>query len=912
MNIDKEAKDSVPIYLDNAASTPLDPRITEALKDYLGNSYGNPSSLHSIGKKENAILSQQRQTIINSMLPEKIIFTSGGTEANNMAIMGFCGIKSRDGATKKTKHIVLGPMEHSSIYTLIKDVLYRQYGFELSMMQINQDNGDIDYEHLKSILREETVFVTQMWVSNLFGKIYDVEKIARIVKQYAPNASFHIDGIQALGKVSMNLSVFREIGIRTTVSLSGHKFHALKGVGALLFSDIHTFEKMKPLILGGGQEENLRSGTENVLGILSLGMAVQIANENIQEHQAYYRKLHELLLQRLKGSKIQVLYDLPNTHAIVPIIVPGAPAEVYLNHLMDFNICVSMSSACQAKSNSIPIPYYERGINPDMYRRVLRVSFSLQTTEQEVETFCEKILEVANKLGKNASSNETLIIHRKSSQSTNEVVNNINFEESIQIEERKLEQKLSAEQSEGASSQLDSIPEQESEKELSIEEFTKYKSIIVRWGELGLKGRNVKPFFLQLAKNIRFACKQICPVIVNEKNKRIFVDLKREEDYHLVPRILQRLKKVFGIANMSPVLEIERDLNSMKRAIEVFARKELMEKTGQTITFAVSVKVQKQALRTKENWTSTQYESYLGGIVINTDPSRWKVKLKNPEVTFGFEIRTDGVYMYGETLTGIGGLPTGIHGKSVTLLSGGFDSSVAAWMMMKRGCSMHYVSFWSHPYVGEKLVEKIKRLVKQLAPYNSGVSRIYLVPFTEIQEAIRDNCSERYRTILYRRSMNYVANFLANRCNAFTLVTGEALGQVASQTIKNISCIAASAKRPIFRPLIGMDKNEIIDIAAKIGTKHISAEDAPDCCTLFQPKNPITHGELYMCQEAEKNIPNFKELIVRAYKNVQIIDIDEYTNLQEVVMKRFYQRESEDQKIEEKILEDSLEKVNLE
>eukprot|EP00818_Percolomonas_sp_WS_P000556 CAMPEP_0117447934 /NCGR_PEP_ID=MMETSP0759-20121206/7133_1 /TAXON_ID=63605 /ORGANISM="Percolomonas cosmopolitus, Strain WS" /LENGTH=951 /DNA_ID=CAMNT_0005240289 /DNA_START=104 /DNA_END=2957 /DNA_ORIENTATION=+ len=915
---------SAPIYLDNAASAPLHPKIVPHLQSYLlsssndtSSSLGNPSSLHFYGKQQNGILRSQKEILKRHTKAYQIAWVSGGSEANAMALLGHVGINSKyhglDGVTQSQtnmenesnnkqkvdndsdaplaevsrgeslsspqpqtlsdspfslspkKRIIVSPMEHDSISKPLRYTYHLTHGFQIDTMKVDPKTGQIDWDHFRSLLRPETVLVCQMWVSNLFGTIFDVEKMARIIKERAPYAALHIDGVQALGKLHIDMSVFQRLGVRTTVTVSGHKVHALKGIGALLFSSYETSQSFRlPLIVGGGQEGNKRAGTENVMGALSFGLAVEEAQLNIQPNQAHYKALHDHLTKRLNNSLVIVHLDLPNTYAVVPLILPGAPAEVYFNHLMEHGICTSTGSACQAKGNALPKAYLERGIEHNVCRRVLRVSFSSLTTVQEVDRLCDVLLELTDKFAPSGKVNRNYI--------------------RIVPKERKGKKSIVepfSDAATGPSNTQSSLTEtSHSSDELQTPTYT---SVVVRYGELGLKGKNIKLFTYQLAKNIRAALKPIARILVHEQNRRIYVDLRNDEDSHKIPQIIDRLQDVFGISSISPVVKVKRNLSTIEHAVTWMAKQELEERSSsKRITFGVKVSVQKTAERTKEDLSSQQYQAHLGSMVNNLAPQRWKVHLKRPDVQFGVEIRTDQVYVYSKLIPGLGGLPAGVHGKALCLLSGGFDSSVAAWMMMKRGCSVHYISFWSHPYVGEKLVHKLKRLMKTLARYNAGRPKMFLIHFTKIQEAIRDQAPEPYRNILYRRAMNYVANYVTNKISAHCLTTGESLGQVASQTVKNITCIQVSARKPVFRPLIGMDKTEIIDLAKRIGTCDISAEDAPDCCTLFQPAKPITHGALEVCDQAEKGIENYLDLIHEAYKTAQILEIDEDTDLESI------------------------------
>lgn len=277
----------------------------------------------------------------------------------------------------------------------------------------------------------------------------------------------------------------------------------------------------------------------------------------------------------------------------------------------------------------------------------------------------------------------------------------------------------------------------------------------------------------------------------------------------------------------------------------------------------------------------------LGEVVLDLNPKKqenasnsskksvtFKVNLSNPEYEISVDVREFGVFAFNTKFSSMGGMPVGTSRSVLCLLSGGFDSPVSSYLVTKRGCMVNFISFWSNPFIGIKLVDKIKQLVKLLSKFNSHCpTNLYLVPFANIQIAIRDSCSERFRTILYRRGMNFVANKVAKRYKMKALITGEALAQVASQTLPNLTCIEDSASYPVLRPCIAMDKQEILDISRKIGTHDISVIETPDCCTLFQPKKPVVQAKLADIKEEEKKILNYEQLINEAYKNVEIFQI---------------------------------------
>ena len=282
---------------------------------------------------------------------------------------------------------------------------------------------------------------------------------------------------------------------------------------------------------------------------------------------------------------------------------------------------------------------------------------------------------------------------------------------------------------------------------------------------------------------------------------------------------------------------------------------------------AFRVEVSRKDKRYPRN--SMQVASDLGRAIQLRFP-QLQVNLTQPDFTVMAEIWEDGALLFQEKIPGPGGLAVGSSGKAVCLMSGGIDSPVAAYLMMTRGCPVVYLNFHSFPFIGEQSKEKVRDLVRVLARYQPA-SRLYVAPFANIQTAIRDKCPEGLRTILYRRLMNRVANLVAEREGALGLVTGESMGQVASQTMENIFVIQQPAAYPVMQPLIGMSKDKIIKTARQVGTYPISIQPHPDCCTLFQPRHPETRAKPEKVQLAEARLP-VEELVAECVTHLEVSD----------------------------------------
>lgn len=388
--------------------------------------------------------------------------------------------------------------------------------------------------------------------------------------------------------------------------------------------------------------------------------------------------------------------------------------------------------------------------------------------------------------------------------------------------------------------------------------------IVARFSEITLKGRNRPAFEKRMAENAARHLSAFGPWRVERQHARLA--LKGEiEAGSIAVDILRGLP---GIANVSVVRQVSREPEPLAEAAVALVAKALQRPPAGSqppATFAVAVERKDK----RYPIPSMELAARLGSAILLRFPAL-KVNLTKPEFTVMVEIWEDGALLFSEKVPGPGGLAVGSSGKAVCLLSGGIDSPVAAYLMMTRGCPVVHLYFHSFPYIGERSKEKVYDLVRFLARHQPA-SRLYVAPFAEIQEAIRDRCPEGMRTILYRRMMNRVANRVAEREGALALVTGEAVGQVASQTMENILAISETAVLPVLQPLIGLSKPEIVDRARQLGTYPISIQPFPDCCTLFQPRRPETRVKLEKVHRAEAAL-KLDELVERCVAGLEITD----------------------------------------
>jgi thiamine biosynthesis protein ThiI len=389
--------------------------------------------------------------------------------------------------------------------------------------------------------------------------------------------------------------------------------------------------------------------------------------------------------------------------------------------------------------------------------------------------------------------------------------------------------------------------------------------LLVRYGELGLKGRNRIGFERALIANIRAACEPVAPLAIERRQGRIAVFPERRP-----LSVARRLQDVFGIASISPAWGAPLDAPAIAEVARTVLARALDEfpPTGE-----ITVRVRTTRGDKRFPMSSSELDVFVADRVLGGDP-RLKVQLARPALTLGIDVRSERAYVFASRLRGPGGLPVGTQGRGVCLVSGGIDSPVAAWMAMKRGLALAFATFHSHPFIGESARKKVVDIVRTLARFQPR-TRLYVVPFAEIQVALRDAEAAplNYRTVLYRRMMHRIASRIARRERAKALVTGESLGQVASQTLENLACIGDAASMPVLRPLIGFDKQETVDLAHRIGTFALSALPEPDCCTLFMPNRPIIRGEIATCERAEAEL-DIEGWIESALARTEIVDLE--------------------------------------
>ena len=381
-----------PLYLDHAATTRVSAQVRAAMAAALDADFGNPSSRHPLGHAASEALAEARRTIARALgaHPEGVVFTSGGTEANNLALFGL--MPERPARRVGGVDLLIGPTEHPSVRVPAEDLARRGFHVETAALT---EAGDLDVAAAAEALDEDTALVAQMLINNEYGTLYDVERLARAVAaRGGPRTHLHVDAVQAVGKLPIDLaSLFA--ALPGSLSISAHKIHGPKGVGALVLSEtaLASDRKPRPVVRGGGQQDDLRPGTENVPGILGLAKAVELACASVEAtrtatlaaRRAFETALAASTLATDHGARVLVPWcdDGRQAPHVLSLLLPGAPAEVWLHHLEERGIYASAGSACQAKKKDVSPAVLALGLDHESARRVLRFSFAGESTPEE-------------------------------------------------------------------------------------------------------------------------------------------------------------------------------------------------------------------------------------------------------------------------------------------------------------------------------------------------------------------------------------------------------------------------------------------------------------------------------------------------------------------------------------------------
>ena len=392
----------------------------------------------------------------------------------------------------------------------------------------------------------------------------------------------------------------------------------------------------------------------------------------------------------------------------------------------------------------------------------------------------------------------------------------------------------------------------------------RFHSFLIKYGEIGIKGKNRYLFEDALVRQIRFALRSAEGTFrVHKCQGRIYVDCDGYYDYE---ETVEALKKVFGIVGICPVVRTEvKEFEELKKDIVAYVEKAYPDKN---LTFKV------ESRRAKKTYpvNSMEMNCDLGEAILDAFPEM-RVDVHHPNVLLNVEVREE-VYIYSHIIPGPGGMPIGTNGTAMLLLSGGIDSPVAGYMVAKRGVGLDAVYFHAPPYTSERAKQKVVDLAKKVAAY-TGPIRLHVVNFTDIQLSIYDKCPHDELTIIMRRYMMRIAETLAKKCGCLGLITGESIGQVASQTMQSLLVTNEVCTLPVYRPLIGFDKQEIVEISEKIDTFETSILPYEDCCTIFVAKHPVTKPKLDVIQRSEQRLSeDIDHLVEAALETTEIIEVE--------------------------------------
>jgi tRNA uracil 4-sulfurtransferase len=401
----------------------------------------------------------------------------------------------------------------------------------------------------------------------------------------------------------------------------------------------------------------------------------------------------------------------------------------------------------------------------------------------------------------------------------------------------------------------------------------KYDRILIRYGELSTKGRNRNKFVDKLKRSINRVIRNFPTATIEADRERMYIILGEEK----VEDIAKSLKNIFGIQSFSPAVKVEKNVELMKQIALSLVQK--LFQPG--MSFKVSAK---RIDKTFELGTDEMNREFGAHLLINIPGM--KVSVKQPDINLRIEVRNEAAYLYCENILGAGGYPVGSNGKAMLMLSGGIDSPVAGYLSLKRGVEIEGVHFYSPPFTSERAKQKVIDLTEKLANI-SGTIALHVVPFTEIQQIIQDQVPSNYTMTTTRRLMLRITDEIRRRQNGLAIITGESLGQVASQTLESMYTINQVTNTPILRPLVMMDKTEIIDLAQQIDTYDISIRPYEDCCTIFVPSSPKTKPKLDKVEHFESFV-DFEPYIQKAVDNTELMIIRPGESLKQNVVEDLF------------------------
>jgi len=398
-----------------------------------------------------------------------------------------------------------------------------------------------------------------------------------------------------------------------------------------------------------------------------------------------------------------------------------------------------------------------------------------------------------------------------------------------------------------------------------------YNAIICRYHEIAIKGNNRSMFEKRMVENMYYLLRKLHDIRILRVRGRIWVEFKDKSffsDEQLV-LIKEQLQRAFGLESFSPVIMCDATMDAMKKAVDSSCRSYFTEafEKKKVVSFRIRTKRSDKKFELDSKGIEIALAEEVGKAY---DCDSLTIDLENADITVWSELRSEFAFIYYDIIRGPGGLPVGCNSPVLALLSGGIDSPVACYEIMKRGCRCDFLTFHSDPYTPPATIDKVRRIGHHLNLFQRP-ARLFICNLAPLQKLIRDNCNPRFRTVLYRRMMFRIAQSVAVKHKRLALLTGEAVGQVASQTIKNMATISEAVDMLVLRPLVGSDKNDAVALARRIGTFDLSSEQVPDSCTVFAPSNPATAAPLRKILEEEAAIPEYKDIMQEVIENIEML-----------------------------------------
>ena len=734
-----------------------------------------------------------------------------------MALIGCAHALEKEG-----RHLITTKIEHPAIGKAMQHL--EKEGFEVTYLPVDSF-GRISMTDLRAALRPDTILVSIMMVNNEMGAVEPLSQAGSVIAEFnrANHASvlFHTDAVQGYGKLPIDVKGWKI----DLLSVSAHKCNGPKGVGFLYIKE---GMRIKPLLYGGGQQGGLRSGTLNVPGIAGMGLAAEKAYASLDRNVTFLYDLKSYFCKKIKENLDDIRVNgscfwdgdtasfekekWKEAPHILSLSVRGVRAEVLLHALEDKGIYVSAGSACST--------------NHPTAGGLIRVNDTPQHVARNHQT-------------------------------------GVGYGGGCSIGDRSGIAKIHPEV-----------------RGCCMD----YHAFIIKYAEIGLKGKNRNYFEEALVSRMK---KVLSDCEGNFHISRVAGRIYVEAGGFDFEEVISALKRVFGITGICPAVTYERDGDAKLPELGALGKLAAQYMKQVYPDGGASFKVKCRRVDKTYPQDSMEVDAALGEAILvafngsaenpqkgtELAPGQMRVDVHQPEIVLHVELR-EKVNFFSQEIKGPGGMPTGSSGRAMLLLSGGIDSPVAGYLIARRGAEVDAVYFHAPPYTSDRAKQKVVDLAGILAGYTGGV-RLHVVNFTEIQLYIYEKCPHEELTIIMRRYMMRIADRIAGEEKMLGLITGESIAQVASQTMQSLMATDEVVRdMPVYRPLIGFDKQDIVDISLKIGAYETSIQPYEDCCTIFVAKHPATKPKCEVIRKHEENLgEKIDEMVDRAIREREIIEV---------------------------------------